>query len=220
MSGMETNYETWPKDRLVAKIFDLEATIESLKTFNADGMVLTVKEKFKLTLSEARLLTALADGKPHYKRGLYEFVYQDEFNNPPEMKIIDVFICKIRKKVFPFGIKIETIHSAGYRMVDPALFSRVIDGKIEPLVTEEYASAHRKKGENEKAVLNVLISEMDSAGKTKILARTLARKAGLAIPLLPIMTKLSEKGIIQVKSQPTRSNKLAPWVVHVKARAL
>jgi two-component system cell cycle response regulator CtrA len=34
----------------------------------------------------------------------------------PEPKIIDVFICKMRKKLKPFGIKIKTIWGQGYFM--------------------------------------------------------------------------------------------------------
>lgn len=217
---METNYETWSKERLVARIYDLEATIGSLKTFNSDNLVLTVKQRFKLTLTEARLLTALADGRPHSKRALYEYVYQDEFDNFPEMKIIDVLICKIRKKIFPFGIKIATIHSAGYELTDPVRFGKIVDGEVLAPTVLENPNEPRKKGENERSVLAALIAAMDTSGKTKISARALARNSGLTVPLLPIMMRLAEKGIIQVKSQPSRSNKLAPWVVHVRARAL
>lgn len=205
---------------MIAKIYDLEATVDSLKAFNTDSMVLTIKERFKLTLSEARLLSALADGKPHYKRSLYEYVYHDEFDNPPEMKIIDVFMSKIRKKIFPYGIKIETIHQAGYKLADREHFVKVVAGEIMPVLTNESPSVYRKKGENERSVLNVLITQMNPDGRTKITARNLAKKAGLTVPLLPIMTKLADKKIIEIKGQPTRSNKLAPWIVLVKARAL
>jgi two-component system cell cycle response regulator CtrA len=36
----------------------------------------------------------------------------------PEMKIIDVIFCKIRKKLKPFGVQIETIWGRGY-FLDP-----------------------------------------------------------------------------------------------------
>ncbi len=218
---METNYETWSKDRLIGKIYDLEATVESLKTVTAENDVLGVKDRFKLTLKEARLLTALADGRPHSKRAIYEFVYHDEFDDPPEMKIIDVFICKIRKKIFPFGMVIETIHSAGYRLNDAELMKRVMAGEVNVgLPTEEYQTKNRQHGENEKAILAVLLSELDGTGRAKIQARVLAKKSGLKVPLLPLMTKLESKGIIVVKSRPDRKKRLDSWVVQVKARAL
>ncbi|NEI71041.1 hypothetical protein GR212_15790 [Rhizobium lusitanum] len=217
---MDTNYETWPKDRLIAKIYDLEAMVESLKVFNTDNMVLSIKEKFKLTLTEARFLTALGDGRPHSKRALFEYVYHDQFDDAPEMKIIDVFICKLRKKIFPFGLKIETIHSSGYKLHDRELLAQVMNGEVAQAITEEYSSDRRRNGENERAILSVLIAEMDSSGRTKLPARVIARKSGLTVPLLPIMVRLANKGKIQIKSQPTRNNKLAPWVVQVRARAL
>ncbi|YBV98388.1 helix-turn-helix domain-containing protein [Phyllobacteriaceae bacterium JZ32] len=34
----------------------------------------------------------------------------------PLIKIIDVFICKLRKKLRPLDIKIETIWGRGYRL--------------------------------------------------------------------------------------------------------
>jgi two-component system cell cycle response regulator CtrA len=218
---MDANYETWPVSKLVAKIYDLEATIQSLKEVNSDSLVLSIKDKFRLTLSQARLLTALSDGRPHSKRALYEFVYHDEFNNPPEMKVIDVFMSHVRKKIRPFGLSIETMHGAGYRLHNHELVPKVIAGEIDPIdVPESGETLKRKPGDNMRVVLKVLIQKMDSSGKAKIMARVLARMAGLKVPLLPIMQRLEAKGAIQIKGQPTQNNRDAPWIVHVKARAL
>ena len=218
---MDTNYETWPKEKLVAKIYDLEATVQSLKEVNSDSLVLSIKDKFRMTLMQARLLTALADGRPHSKRALYEFVYHDEFNDPPEIGIIDVFMSKVRKKIRPFGMSIETMRGAGYKLHGHDLIQKVIAGEIEPSSTEETKQeGQRRPGANEEAVLKVLIAQMDSSGKAKIMARVLARIAGLQSPLLPIMQRLHAKGAIQIKSQPTHAKRDVPWVVQVKARAL
>lgn len=35
-------------------------------------------------------------------------------DSEPEIKIVDVYVCKIRKKVAPFGLKIETHRGRGY----------------------------------------------------------------------------------------------------------
>jgi two-component system cell cycle response regulator CtrA len=37
-------------------------------------------------------------------------------DDEPEIKIIDVFVCKLRKKMEIFGVKIETIWGRGYYM--------------------------------------------------------------------------------------------------------
>lgn len=37
----------------------------------------------------------------------------------PDMKIVDVFVCKLRKKLAGLGIDIETVWGRGYRLKDP-----------------------------------------------------------------------------------------------------
>ncbi|GAA2871795.1 DNA-binding response OmpR family regulator [Aminobacter niigataensis] len=41
-------------------------------------------------------------------------------NEDPEIKIIDVWICKLRKKLLPLGVKIETVWGRGYRLLPVA----------------------------------------------------------------------------------------------------
>lgn len=43
-------------------------------------------------------------------------LYSERADNAPEVKIIDVFICKIRPKLEPFGIRIETQWGQGWFM--------------------------------------------------------------------------------------------------------
>ncbi|MER9912667.1 winged helix-turn-helix domain-containing protein [Mesorhizobium sp. M0050] len=35
----------------------------------------------------------------------------------PELKIIDVFVCKLRKKLKPLGVEIQTVWGQGYRLL-------------------------------------------------------------------------------------------------------
>lgn len=39
-----------------------------------------------------------------------------QLGEEPDAKIVDVFICKARKKIAPFGIQIETLWGQGYRL--------------------------------------------------------------------------------------------------------
>src|SRR3546814_6392925 len=71
----------------------------------------------------------------------------------------------------------------------------------------------RRSGENARSVLKVLIAEMDSNGKTRIMARVLARAAELKVPLLPIMKGLEASGAIQVKVRPTKKDRDVPWEI-------
>ena len=43
-------------------------------------------------------------------------LYEPGVDDEPEMKIVDVFICKLRKKIRPFGLEIATVWGLGYRM--------------------------------------------------------------------------------------------------------
>lgn len=55
------------------------------------------------------------------KERLHELLYVDP-SGGPELKVIDVFICKLRRKVTDLGILIETVWGQGYRL-DPGSIS-------------------------------------------------------------------------------------------------
>ena len=44
-------------------------------------------------------------------------IYQ--LNEDVEIKIVDVFICKLRAKLKPLGLEIATLWGVGYRLVEP-----------------------------------------------------------------------------------------------------
>lgn len=76
-----------------------------------------------LTSQEMALFTILLEkaGKIVSKDTLLDMLYQlrpseDEI---PEVKIVDVFICKLRKKVAPMGINVATAWGRGYYMAEP-----------------------------------------------------------------------------------------------------
>lgn len=57
------------------------------------------------TMSKEQLLAALYGLRPESEEA--------------EIKIIDVFVCKARKKLVPLGVNIETAWGVGYRIVNP-----------------------------------------------------------------------------------------------------
>jgi len=218
---VKTNYETWTKDRLIALVYDQQATIDSLKVTLSDNMVLSVKDKFGLTLSEARVVTCLADGRVKGKRAIYEFVYHDEFDNPPEPHVIEVYLSKVRRKIFPFGLVVETTRDGGVKLVGEKSVMEIIDTDIEPIVPDEYVPLDRRnKGENDKAVHAALIANMKADGRVRISTRELSKASGLKVVLLPIMRRLAARGIIEVKGQPSRKDRMSLWDVYVKVIAL
>lgn len=54
------------------------------------------------------------------KDAIMSVLYRNEAKDEAEIKIVDVFLCKLRKKLAPFDIGIETIWGVGYAMNDRA----------------------------------------------------------------------------------------------------
>lgn len=96
------------------------ARIEELSkaALNPDhyDQALVLAHTLKLTHKEAVLLLALYDGRTRVLRkdSLMDILYGSSGGREPEIKIIDVFVCKIRKKV---GFDaIDCIWGAGYKL--------------------------------------------------------------------------------------------------------
>lgn len=71
---------------------------------------------FALTGREGMLFNLLMSHPIVSKEAALDHMYFDRPNDMPELKIIDVFICKIRKKLLPFGVAIDTVWGRGYSM--------------------------------------------------------------------------------------------------------
>ncbi|MGO8401347.1 winged helix-turn-helix domain-containing protein [Rhizobium ruizarguesonis] len=71
-----------------------------------------------LTENEFEIFITLWDapGRVHSKEALLRAM-APLIDDEPEIKIVDVMICKIRKKVATLGLAIETQWGAGYRML-------------------------------------------------------------------------------------------------------
>lgn len=94
------------------------------------GMVVANGKFAVLTGYEALLLQRLAEVFPRVltKEDLLSWMYQISPDKEPELKIIDVYVCKIRKKIEPIGVRIDTIWGKGYAlgvMVKPQIILEV-----------------------------------------------------------------------------------------------
>ncbi len=70
-----------------------------------------------LTPKEAVLVGGLRRRKSCTKEQLLTIIYGAlPPDDQPEIKIIDVFVCKIRKKLAPHGIMIRTLWGLGYEL--------------------------------------------------------------------------------------------------------
>lgn len=69
-----------------------------------------------LTPTEAQILNILARRQIVTKAAIHAVLYGDRADIGPVEKIIDVLVCKIRPKVEPHGIIIETVWGHGYKL--------------------------------------------------------------------------------------------------------
>jgi two-component system cell cycle response regulator CtrA len=71
-----------------------------------------------LTGYEMLLLQRLAEIFPRVltKEAAMEWLYQFIPDREPEIKIIDVYVCKVRKKLDPIGVRIDTVWGKGYAL--------------------------------------------------------------------------------------------------------
>lgn len=90
---------------------------------------------YGMTTLEAKLVHALRSrpGRTISKEGLVAIIYSDRIDSEwPAVKIIDVFVCKVRKKLRDGGadFEIETVWGMGYRAVtasDEALLASMAE---------------------------------------------------------------------------------------------
>ncbi len=76
----------------------------------------SVPIEWRLTGSEARIFGTLMSRDLASKETLMTALYYGRLDDDPDIKIVDLFICKLRKKLKPFGIPIETVWGNGYRL--------------------------------------------------------------------------------------------------------
>ena len=75
--------------------------------------------EFGLTGSEARVFGVIMKREVATMDACMAALYRDEGRDEAEPKIVDVYVCRMRKKLKPFGIQIRTVWGVGYAM-DPA----------------------------------------------------------------------------------------------------
>lgn len=103
-SGLESS--------LLDRIASLEEQIVQLQEVLTPSSI-DIPVEWRLTGSEAAVFACLAARKMATKVMIHHALYSGklEFAEP---KIVDVFICKMRRKLKPFGIVIDTYWGEGY----------------------------------------------------------------------------------------------------------
>ncbi|MDV2986153.1 UNVERIFIED_CONTAM: helix-turn-helix domain-containing protein [Methylobacteriaceae bacterium AG10] len=74
--------------------------------------------EWRLTGQEARVFSVLVNRELASKDAIMAGLYADRASEEevPAPKIADVFICKLRKKLRPFGVEIKTVWGRGYSL--------------------------------------------------------------------------------------------------------
>ena len=79
------------------------------------GFRTTTPIEFGLTGCEARVFGALLAREIATKSAIFAAVYANRSEcDQAEPKIVDVFVCKMRRKLKPFGVDIKTAWGTGY----------------------------------------------------------------------------------------------------------
>lgn len=107
---------------------DVEVRLEAVEAENEllreqvarlEGLMgITMKAPIELGLTphEAGVFGVLMARDMVTKDMVMAAIYRNGAKDEAEIKIVDVFVCKIRKKLKPFGIEIATIWGQGYRL--------------------------------------------------------------------------------------------------------
>lgn len=88
-------------------------------SWNAERGVVVGEGRFAvLPDSEGKILQLLIDRWPNVasKESLHHAIYGLDPDGGAEIRIIDVFICRLRKKIKPLGVDIETSWGSGYSL--------------------------------------------------------------------------------------------------------
>lgn len=78
------------------------------------GQTFDAHRKFGLTKAETKILGVLARVQVASRDAIHSLLYFDRPNDVPDINIVNCFICKLRKKLRPHGIAIETDRNSGY----------------------------------------------------------------------------------------------------------
>lgn len=107
-------------DMLRRRISGLEERIRQLEEALMPHQNLPPQE-WCLTQQEARVYAHLASkkGETCTKESVMMALYSDRAGDTPELKIVDVFVCKMRKKLKKHGVEILTIWGQGYAIQQP-----------------------------------------------------------------------------------------------------
>jgi two-component system cell cycle response regulator CtrA len=191
------------RDQLIAHVHNLEACIQQYEDHVGERHTLELQVRFGLTKSEAHILATLVDGRCHTKAGLQVGLYGGR-EDVPELKIIDVFVCKIRRKIKGSGITVKTVWGEGYIIEDPGPLREVMAALPAPAADEQAPAGSE-------AVLR-WVDEHRMNGKTVFSVTEMSGEAGDA-DAPAALRFLERRGHVEILRAPQVAS--GHWVVRV-----
>lgn len=105
--------------RLRNQIETLAEQVRQLKDQLVPLAEVNLPRTVHLTRSEERIFAYLTTRDVATKQGIYDALYAEKPNaDAATVKIVDVFMCRIREKLAHLGVVIDTVWGRGYRLRD------------------------------------------------------------------------------------------------------
>jgi hypothetical protein len=204
-------YEAWSKDKLISRIFDLEAAVDALKEASGVDKTAQLCAALGLTPIEGRFVAALVSGKVMTARSVYNTMYFDRIDEV-DIGTLRVIASRVRLKLFPFGISIETIHGTGYKMDGADIVRQAMDGVATTDIVDAVPVARRKW----RRVLDAIKSRADKRGVAQFKTADIAGECDLAGGLGAIIRGFEKQDILRIIQRPTKRDLRRHWRVAMR----
>lgn len=214
-----------PASELMRYINQLEHVLGAhLTDAGADAKV-NLMRQFDLTSKEADILVLLSDGRAHSKDGTLSVVYSDRTDDLPGVKIVDVWVCKIRQKLAGTAIVIETRWGLGYVVPDVGPLKRAMAGETLPRGSAPVVALRARKhgdrtptrrGQRLDEAMAALRKMADAKGVVRCTAAAVSQACGLKVYGGDMIRRLEEKDLVKVIEAARRGGHGSTWVLRLK----
>lgn len=213
---------------LIDYVNTLEAKVDALGGIADEQAIANLIRAFGLTRKEAEILVAMADGRVHTKTALMAAAYAIGADDEPEIRIIDVFVCKLRRKVAGSGVVISTVWGSGYFVAAGVdTLTRAMaggpvewDGEIPPAVVGRPAgAASLPKGQVRDKALAWLRERADGR-VVRCTAKQLSDAIGGRTGGSGMIANLEKGGWIGVMERPGRAVRGGVWTIVLTDKAV
>lgn len=170
----DLDVERAPVEDLRAYVYDLEDAVRALAP---DATAAKTDRLYSgipgLAPTGARILALLADGRIRTKEAIVTHIYAGRIDEAPDKKIVDVYVCKIRKALAGMSIAVETAWGTGYHVTDPdGDLRRLLDDGVAPPVDAARRAAILDKphagGRGASHVMDALVRHVGSLGEKAV----------------------------------------------------